>query len=148
MGIKPTTSTKTVFRKVKRLSTDVETQNRKSLFDAGKQLKKTLDKDVLKKPKGGRTYFRRDKAGRRRKHVASAPGKSWANRSGKARRGVEFRVVGSDKLYYENEVFYVFFLESGTRLMKPRPAMLNSIKKNKSLNLKIIDSNVSKALFF
>ena len=113
-------------------------------YTSGKGLIKTVSKNILKKPKGGRVYIRRDRTGRRRRHIASAPGESIANRTGATRRSLSFKVnpgqlefgYGVDK---GDAPDYAKFPEFGTRNMKPRPSLQIGIKaerRNFQVNIK------------
>ena len=98
---------------------------RKAFHDIGKQLQKTANDEILHGSKTGRIYKIRG-----RRHQASAPGESWANLTGKARRSINFKVSGSDKLYFGASKKYVKFLELGTVNMESRPTLSASIEKN------------------
>lgn len=101
-------------------------------YTSAKGLQRSVNAAILQKPKGGRTYIRRDKIGRRR-HVASAPGETHANMTGRLRRSLGFKVdpqqiefgYGVNK---NDAPEYAEFVELGTRKMKPRPSLLNGIK--------------------
>lgn len=105
-------------------------------YTSGKGLVKTTSANILKKPKGGRVYVRRDRAGRRRRHIASAPGESIANRTGATRRSLSFKVnpnqlefgYGVDK---NDAPAYAEFPEFGTRKMEPRPSLQISIRSER-----------------
>lgn len=135
-------SSRNVIKKVRSLQSRTETQIRGAMYDFGKRCKSSASMAILKKPKGGRTYVSRGKLGRRRRHVSSAPGESWANRSGEARRGILFNVVGSEKLIFGNNVKHAKFLENGTKRMEARPAHLNAINKNKAQGIRSIELNL------
>lgn len=111
---------------------------RRGWFRLGQDLKSEANKEILKKPKHGRTYILRTRSGRRRRHVASAPGETHANLSGKLRRSISWKVHGHEKLDYgygisttaKNKApFYDAFVEFGTRRMDPRPSLQNSINE-------------------
>jgi len=98
-------------------------------WQAGRLLKKNTNADILRKPKGGRTYVLRDKAGRKRRHAASAPGETHANLSGTLRRSLNFSVSGSELEFgYFNPPPYGKWVEEGTRRMEARPSLQNNIK--------------------
>jgi len=100
---------------------------RQGMYRIGKDLESTLKRDILKKPKSGRTYTYRTASGRRRKHIASAPGETVANRSGNYRRSVGFK-VGHEKIEFGAGAEYAGFLENGTPRMGARPSLKNTIK--------------------
>ncbi len=146
MGIKLEPGSNKVLLKIKNLDKLTDKQLRISLYDSGKKLKQTASTNILKKPKSGRKYIRRDKLGRRRVHIASAPGESWANRTGEARRGLVYRVSGTDKLIFGNIVEHAAYMENGTSNVKPRPAHLISIRQNNKNITRYIKNRIDKAL--
>lgn len=104
-----------------------------ALYTTGQGLIKATSAEILRKPKAGRTYIRRDRAGRRRRHIASAPGETHANMTGKLRRSLSFKVrpdqlefgYGVDK---NNAPEYAEDVEFGTRKMGERPSLSLGIK--------------------
>lgn len=145
-SIKIDSASKKVLVKIGRIDKSLNTQLRNSWYQSGKLLKATASRNILKKPKSGKTYVLRDRAGRRRRHVASAPGESWANLSGTARKGLFFKVVSAKKMKFGNkDVYYARFLEDGTKKMDARPAHLISIKQNKKNIFRILRKNTRKA---
>lgn len=111
---------------------------RHALYLSGRLLRKSASESILKK-KFGRTYRYK---GRRIK--ASQAGEAWANRSGKARRGLSFRVQGGNRLYFENSVDYVEYLEDKAFLN--RPAMWLAIENNASKIERYIEQEFSRML--
>lgn len=103
---------------------------RQGFFQLGNDLQKTASRQILKKPKGGRTYLiRRGKT--RRRHVASAPGESPANLSGSYRKSIGFKIKGSTQMEFgagNSKVPYAVFLEKGTKRMQPRPGLGNAVR--------------------
>lgn len=103
-------------------------------YTSGKGLVKTTSAEILRKPKSGRTYVRRDRLGRRRRHVASAPGETHANRTGKLRRSLGFKVRGHRQLEFgygavkADAPVYAEYVENGTTIMKARPSLQNGIR--------------------
>ena len=107
---------------------------RRGWFKLGKDLKQTANKEILRRPKGGRTYIRRTRGGRRRRHVASAPGETHANMSGKLRRSIGWRVSGSDRMEFgygvargESAPAYANAIENGSFKILARPSLRNAI---------------------
>jgi hypothetical protein len=102
-------------------------------YTSGKGLVKATSAEILRKPKGGKTYVTRTRSGRRRRHVASAPGESIANRTGATRRSLSFK-VNTSQLEFGYGVTrndapdYAEFPELGTRKMAPRPSLQLGIK--------------------
>ena len=101
----------------------------KSLWKSGKGVVGEFNKQVLAKDKKGRIYIRRNAAGSRRRHRASAAGQTAANRTGFYRKRTSFIVNqgASPQLTIGNSAEYAGFLELGTSRMKARPGLLNSI---------------------
>ena len=104
----------------------------KAMWKSGKDVIGEFNKQVLAKDKTGRIYIRRNKAGSRRKHQASAAGQTPANRTGFYRKSVGFIVNQgtSPQLTIGNSAPYAGFLELGTSRMKARPGLLNSINSS------------------
>ena len=109
---------------------------RQGFFRLAKDLQATANKDILHKPKKGRTYIVRGPSGRKRRHVASAPGESHANLSGKLRRSMGWKVSGAKLMEFgygagpDTPPDYARFVDKGTRRMKARPSLGNSVNKN------------------
>lgn len=94
---------------------------RKAFFDLGHQLKRDAQDEILHGVKSGRLYrIRRGK--RIRNHRASAAGEAPANLSGALRRGVNFKITGSESMEfgYSDQTPYGRWLEEGTRYIDPR----------------------------
>lgn len=101
-------------------------------FGLGDDLKIRANAEILRKPKSGRVYIIRDKSGRRRRHVASAPGETHANLTGKLRRAIAWKVHGNNELTFgyglgRSSPEYDEFVEFGTRNMEARPSLENAI---------------------
>ena len=103
-------------------------------------LKKATSKEILRKPKSGRTYIRVDRIGRRRKHVASAPGETHANMTGALRRSIGFKVNTSQLEFgygvesREPAPIYAGRLEFGDKGgngLKARPSLSNGIRSER-----------------
>ncbi len=121
-----------VFTKIEQIPELTRRSIRQGWFMLGRDLMQTASKEILRKPKGGRTYIVRIAGGRRRRHVASAPGETHANLSGKARRSLGYQVSGYQSMEFgygvdKNAPEYVGFLEGGTTRMAARPSLLNAI---------------------
>ena len=120
-------------------------------FVSGRGLVKTTSREILKRPKGGRTYIRRDSAGRRRKHVASAPGQTHANMTGTLRKSLGFK-VNPKQLEFGYGVqanqapTYARAVEFGTRRMAARPSLQNGIKAERRNFQNNFDREIGKRL--
>lgn len=120
-------------------------------YTSAKGLMKVTSAEILHKPKGGKIYIRRDRAGRRRKHRASAPGETHANMTGKLRRSLGFKVnpreiefgYGVEK---SNAPDYAGFVEFGTKRMKARPSLQNNIKSERRNFQNNFESQIGKRL--
>lgn len=123
MPIEIDNQSKKVLVEIKDAKKTLRKNVRYSLYKIGSRLRQTASKNILKKPRQGRVYRYKN-----RRHKASIRGESWANRSGKARRGLNFKVRGSSDLNFGNTVDYVKYLEDTDKLN--RPAMLISLQKN------------------
>ena len=83
---------------------------RQAFYEIGTIAREKINRDVLAKPRGGRVYKFRG-----RRHTASLPGESFANRSGAARRKRGFDVRGANELEFgfrqDGETIYTKILE-------------------------------------
>jgi hypothetical protein len=95
---------------------------RKSWFELGHKLKSDAQDSILNGKKTGRVYLIR-RGRTRRRHQASRSGESPANLSGALRRGINFKINGSDSMRfgYSDKTPYGLWLELGTELIAPRP---------------------------
>lgn len=118
------------FQQVDNLDLLIARGIRQGFRRLGDELKKEMNREVLKKDKRGRTYIRRDKAGRRRRHVASAKGQTPANRTGTYRKAIGYQLRGAEGMEFgvRARVKYAEYLEDGTRKMAPRPGVGNAVK--------------------
>lgn len=124
---------KKVFKQISRLNELTREAIEHASYVNGKLTINSANKEILKKPKGGRTYIVRGPSGRRRRHVASAPGQTHANLTGKLRRSLSFKVghneirvgYGLDK---GDAPEYAAAVEFGSNRMRPRPSVFNAIK--------------------
>lgn len=124
-----------VFVEITRLEKRTKLSIRHGFFKLAKDLKQTANKEMLRRPKGGRTYFRRIKGGRRRRHVASAPGETHANMTGTLRRSMGWRVRGHMSMEFGYGVDrgasapdHADAIENGSSRILARPSLRNAIK--------------------
>lgn len=112
---------------------------RHAWFELGKDLRAEANREILRKPKSGRVYVVRGRGGRRRRHVASAPGETHANLTGKLRRSIGWKVSGSDQMDFGYGVAstgrnaappYAPAIEFGRAdgSIAPRPSLQNAIR--------------------
>lgn len=107
---------------------------RQGMFKAGQGLISEANREILKGGKTGVIYIRRDRAGRRRRHMSSAAGESHANLSGTLRKSLSFQLRGSSEIEFGYGVSsgkeapeYARFVEFGTTKMKARPSLNNAL---------------------
>jgi len=105
-----------------------------AVYTSAKGLQKTINAEILHKPKGGRVYVIRSATGRRRRHRASAPGETHANLTGKLRKSLGFK-VNFNQLEYgygveskEPAPDYAAGVEFGTKNMAARPSLQNGLR--------------------
>ena len=94
----------------------------------GTDLKKEFKKEVKTGKKTGRLYG---------SHRASAPGETPANLSGHYVKSISTR-LGASQLVFGNSAKYASYLEKGTKRMKPRPGLRNTIKSREGNILKTL----------
>lgn len=124
---------------------------RQGLYYIGKDIRATASENILKKPRNGRTYIRRTASGRRRKHIASVAGESFANASGRARRSLAWVVGGSTELAIGfatdkgDKAPYTAFLENGTSKIGARPTLKIAVDSNERNSQEHLIREVDKA---
>ena len=124
-----------VFATIKDIPKLTKRGLRQGMFKAGQGLIAEANREILKGDKTGIIYIRRDRAGRRRRHMASAPGETHANRSGTLRKALSFQLRGSSEIEFGYGVSsgkeapeYAKFVEFGTTKMKARPSLNNALE--------------------
>lgn len=120
-------------------------------WQSAKQLQQETSQQILKAPKSGKVYIRRDSAGRGRRHIASAPGETHANRSGALRRSLAFKVNSSEIEFgygvtRSDAPDYAWFVEFGTRKMGARPSLQNGINSQRRNFQNNFDRQIGKRL--
>ncbi len=103
------------------------------LHQAGFNLVKTAKDGIQRGPKTGRVYARR---GRRKR--ASAPGQYAGIVTGDYLNAMAFEVHGSSEMVFGNSDFKATFLELGTSLMEPRPALTLSVDAREKDTLQVL----------
>jgi len=139
-----------IFLKIKNLEKTTKKNLRRALYDSGLDYKNSANKEILRKPKGGKLYIRKDRVGRRRRHIASAPGETHANMTGALRRSLGFLVKGQSQLEFGYGVEaikapdYAESLEFGTQKMASRPTLRNAIKAGRRNTINNIERAIKK----
>lgn len=139
---------KSTFQQVGNLAELTHRGIRQGFFRLGNELKKELNREVLKKDKRGKTYIRRDRAGRRRRHVSSARGQTPANRTGAYRKAIGYQIRGGEQMEFgiRDSVDYAKFLEDGTKKMAPRPGVGNAVKSQQRNAREFFESSIDIAV--
>lgn len=141
--LKPTS--KRVIEKLIGLDNLTKQGIRQGMFDSGHGLIKNASDEILRKPKSGRVYyFTNKKTGRRRRHVASAPGETHANLTGAARRSLSFKIQGVTSFEFG------YGVSGGThkapvyveRLEDTRPSLNNAIISERVNMIQRLESNI------
>lgn len=124
-----------VFGQIRGLEKLTRQGLRRGMFRAGQALRAEASRAILKDPKTGIVYIRRDRAGRLRRHMSSAPGETHANLSGALRRSLSYQLHGATEIEFGYGVSsgktapdYAKFVEFGTTRMKARPSLRNTLK--------------------
>jgi hypothetical protein len=125
------------------------------MFKVGHSLIAVANQETLKGVKTGIVYIRRDKAGRRRRHLSSAPGETHANRTGTLRRSLSFQLRGSSEIEFGYGVSsgkeapeYARAIEFGfeKRNLKPRPSLKNALNSEQGNMTQHFENGIKKAL--
>lgn len=110
---------------------------RQTWFRLGKDLRHEANKEILRTPKSGKVYMIKGPRGVRR-HVASKPGETHANLTGKLRKSLSWKVRGTTQMSFgygfsvaagKEAPEYDFIIEFGDAKIKARPSLLNAIRK-------------------
>lgn len=113
---------------------------RQAFYKIGTVAREKINRDVLAKPRAGRAYKYKG-----RRHTASLPGESFANRSGAARRKRGFDVRGADELEFgfrkDGETIYTKILEE----TGGRPTVGNASKFVQGRAQNIMQNELKKA---
>ena len=143
VGFEGDLNNKKVFRKIETILPRTQKAVMESWFALGRDLKNEVNREILRSPKSGKTYIIRTKDGRARRHVASAPGETHANLSGKLRRSVSWKGHGHSRMdfgygfsttsvnqapIYDAAIEYGFDF-GNNRKIEPRPSIENAVKK-------------------
>jgi hypothetical protein len=158
MSFKLQPSSKKAVMKLKNLDKVTKKGIRQAFYKLGKDLVATAKKDILAKPRFGRTY-RISYKGRIRIHVASRPGEAPASFTGTLWRSLDFKVSGADSMrfgYRSDQsdeisktvkgVFYGKGLEEGKPKVKPRPGLMLSLKQNERNAIMHFNKEIMKAI--
>jgi len=138
VGVEANLGNPKVFRGLDRILPTTQRAIRTSWFAIGRDLKNEANKEIKRRPKSGIVYFIRTKSGKYKRHVASAPGETHANLSGKLRKSVSWKVHGFSRMDFgygfatnanNKAPEYDIFVEEGTDKMKPRPSIENTVRK-------------------
>jgi len=125
---------------------------RLAMFDISHSHVREAKRAIKDDPKTGRVY-RRKRKGRRRTHQASAAGQTHANESGRLRDSLSFQLHGTNNIEFGYGVSsgksapeYAKFVEFGTAKMKPRPTLLNAIRKEEKNTINYFTKALDKDL--
>lgn len=110
---------------------------RTALFEIGAENIQQTKKFIYAPPKTGRIYNYRGK-----RHQASAPGQSPANRSGFLARSLDYRVSGIQRVEFFSTAKYSNYLEDGTENMQPRPYFIRTSNAKKQANFRSLQRHV------
>ena len=113
---------------------------RQAFYFLGKDLKADANKNILEKPRFGRKSTFRG-----RRHTASQPGESFANKSGAARKTLGFTVKGGDQMEFgfraNAETLYTKILEEDM----DRPTLKIATQQNQRNAQKHFEREIEKA---
>lgn len=117
---------------------------RQAFYQIGTLAIRTINENVLKKPRSGKVYKRKG-----RRHSASVAGESFANRSGKARNTRGFDVRGAQEVEFgfrdKDNTDYTAYLENGTRKMQSRPTVGIASRSTQGRAITIMKDELKKA---
>lgn len=113
---------------------------RQGFYQVGVIARRTINENVLKRPRSGRVYKTRG-----RRHRASVEGESFANRTGAARRTLGFDVRGAQELEFgfraNDKTLYTKILEE----KRNRPTVKIGSDSTVSKAVVIMEDEIKKA---
>lgn len=137
--VRENSANETVYRFTREIPSKMERVFRRGMIDYMAALKKEANREILHGRKTGRAgYIRLPGRKRRKWHVSSAPFETHANRTGKLRRSLSWKVhsyshaefgYGVATTEADSAPRYAGFVEYGTKRMKPRPSLHNAVEK-------------------
>ena len=146
-------NSKKVFGRIEGLEKAFKIGIRRGMSDSGHGLVRSANAEILRKPKSGKTYIITTRSGRRRRHVASAPGETHANLTGATRKSLSFKQHGISQLEFgygvsegKRATDWAEFLEFGTSKMKPRPSLQNALRDQQGHMVQHFENAISKEL--
>lgn len=167
---KLTQESRRVVNRVKRSERSVERGVQSGKLTVGKSLLRTTKHDIMKGRKSGRVYTIEFSSGRRRRHRSSAPGETHANLTGALKRSVSYKSQGDDLEFgygvggvdappYASRIEFGGVASSGGRgfvvknngfrrsgTIRPRPTLMNNIKRHNGATIGYIREAIGKAL--
>lgn len=151
MSIEIDPSSSSAILKLKRLDRLTKEGVEFAAFTSANGLRKSANTEILKKPKTGRIYIRRDRAGRRRRHQASAAGESHANLTGTLRKAISFKAsnVAIEFGYgvLKNDApAYAARIEFGQGSIQARNTLSNAIRSERRNFQNNFDREIGKRL--
>lgn len=144
-----------IFLSLENIDENTRQGIRQGFFRLGRLLQMNLRKEVIKRNKTGRVYSAgKTKKGRQRRHRASAPGETPANRSGNYRKNIGYQIHGSESMEFgvREGVEYAVWLEEGTKdkngnvKIAPRPGVGNTVKDTEKDAQRFFDSALESEL--
>jgi hypothetical protein len=135
------------------LRTQVRQALRRSSYYVGKELHRSVNKDILRK-KDGQVYIIRDSLGRRRRHIASRPGDTHANMTGELRKSMGFHARGLEVEFGYGvsgsrggpRAPHYAEIETGYGKVAPRPSLKNGIKRERKDIILAIEREIRRGL--
>lgn len=112
-----------------------------ALKETGSEVVNKMAKYIFNPPKTGRIYNFRG-----RKHQASAPGESPANRTGRLAKSGDYKVHSYMRMEVGETAPYAGYLEYGTARILPRPHIIRAVNANHRNMVRAIQEHVKREL--
>ena len=145
--IKEGSNNREIFLSLENIEENTRRGIRAGFFRLGPLLRDELRKEVIKKNKTGRIYpAGKTKTGRQRRHRASAPGETPANRTGNYRRNIGYQLHGSERMEFgvRDGAPYAEILENKDKL--DRPGIGNAVKAKEKDAQRVFESSLENNL--
>jgi len=135
------TNTDAVMQAIRQYGQKAEVELSKAVNATALTINGEIKKMIQSPPKTGRVYMR----GKDKRHIASAPGEAPATDTGTLVSSITYKQETPLTATVSSRLDYAYYLEFGTKNIKPRPAWVPATEKNRDLFNKLVDAALRRA---
>jgi phage gpG-like protein len=129
-----------VMQAIRQYGAKAEAELSKAVNTTALTINTDIKKAIQSPPKTGVVYMRRGK-----KHQASAPGEAPATDTGTLVSSITYKQEIPLTATVSSRLDYAYYLEFGTRSIKPRPSWVPAVEKNTKLFNDLVDAALRRA---